>query len=228
MGEGSGGRVTVLLFAAARERAGTSRLELEVPPEGLLLEHLLDGVFAQAPSLRPLRPYLRVAVDRDFADAGTRILPGAEVALIPPVSGGSGPGCFHVVDRALSLDEVVRAVEGPGAGAVVTFTGAVREATAGRAVLRLEYEAYAPMAEAVLSRLGTEVGGRWPGARLAIVHRVGVLSPGELAVVIAAAAPHRAEAFEACRYAIEQLKAEVPIWKKEVFSDGSIWVGLGP
>jgi molybdopterin synthase catalytic subunit len=133
-----------------------------------------------------------------------------------------------VVDRALSLDEVVHAVEGPGAGAVVTFTGAVRDSTAGRPVLRLEYEAYAPMAEAVLSRVGSEVADRWPGSRLAIVHRVGVLTPGELAVVIAAASPHRAEAFDACRHAIERLKVEAPIWKKEVFTDGSSWVGLGP
>ena len=228
MSEASGARITVLLFAAARERAGTSRLELTVPAEGLSLEDLLERLFAQAPLLSPLRPYLRVAVDRDFAPAGSWVRAGAEVALIPPVSGGSGGGCFRVVDRALSLDEVVRAVEGPGPARWSPSPARCGTRPPGRPVLRLEYEAYAPMAEAVLSRLGAEVAGRWAGTRVAIAHRVGVLSPGELAVVIAAASPHRAEAFEACRYAIEQLKVEAPIWKKEVFTDGSVWVGLGP
>ena len=133
-----------------------------------------------------------------------------------------------MTDAPLSLDAVVKAVSGAGQGGVVTFSGAVRDATAGRAVVRLEYEAYGPMAEKKLAEIAAQAAVQWPGARVAIHHRVGVLAPGELAVVIAASTPHRAEAFAACRHAIEQLKAEVPIWKKEVYADGAVWVGLGP
>jgi molybdopterin synthase catalytic subunit len=139
-----------------------------------------------------------------------------------------GAGLFRVVERPLQLSEVVEAVSGVEAGGVVTFSGAVRSHTRGRQVLRLEYEAYGAMAERVLASIGSEAAERCPGSRLAIVHRVGVLVPGELAVVIAAGAPHRAEAFDACRHAIERLKADAPIWKKEVYADGSVWVGLGP
>ncbi len=138
-----------------------------------------------------------------------------------------GASLFAVADRPLSLDEVIRAVGGPGAGGLVTFTGTVRDETGGRRVVRLEYEAYRPMAERSLRRIGEEVGAEH-GAALAAVHRVGVLAPGDAAVVIAAAAPHRAAAFRACEAYLERLKREVPIWKREVFEDGAEWVGLGP
>ena len=119
------------------------------------------------------------------------------------------------------------AVRAPGRGAVVTFTGDVRGETRGRRVLRLEYEAYPAMAERKLREIGERVA-RAHGAEVAIVHRVGRLSPGEAAVVIACAAPHRTPAFRACEETIEALKREVPIWKREVYQDGSEWVGLGP
>lgn len=135
---------------------------------------------------------------------------------------------FEIREEPLELEQVVAAVRGDGLGALVTFSGAVRNATAGRQVLRLEYEAYAPMATRVLAALGEEVARRWPGARVAVQHRVGVLQPGALAVVIAAAAPHRKEAFLACEHTLERLKAEAPIWKREVYADGAVWVGLGP
>lgn len=138
------------------------------------------------------------------------------------------PPTLRLSDGPLSLDEVVRAVSGEDAGAVVTFTGAVRNQTRGRRVLKLEYEAYEAMAVRVLEQIASDVAARWPGSRLGIVHRTGALLPGELAVVIAAASPHRAAAFEACRHAIEALKQDVPIWKKEHFEDGEVWVGLGP
>lgn len=138
------------------------------------------------------------------------------------------PPTLRLSDGPLSLDEVVRAVSGEDAGAVVTFTGAVRNQTRGRRVLKLEYEAYEAMAVRVLEQIASDVAARWPGSRLGIVHRTGALLPGELAVVIAAASTHRAAAFEACRHAIEALKQDVPIWKKEHFEDGEVWVGLGP
>ncbi|MBZ4417049.1 molybdopterin converting factor subunit 1 [Myxococcus sp. RHSTA-1-4] len=221
-----GGSITVLYFAAARERAGGARETLEVPG-GALVGDVLRLLTGKHPALAPLLPHLRVAVDQEFVGPEAPVRAGAEVALIPPVAGGS-PGLFSVVDRPLRLEEAVEAVEGEGYGGLVTFSGSVRDQTKGRRVLRLEYEAYAPMAEKKLAEIGAEVAAQWPGTRLAIVHRVGTLVPGELAVVIAAAAPHRKEAFRGCEHAIERLKQDVPIWKKEFFEDGEVWVGLGP
>src|SRR5262249_35157942 len=144
----------------------------------------------------------------------------------PPVAGGAG--LFRVSDEPLVLDEVVRAVGGESQGGVVTFTGVVRRESRGKKIVRLEYEAYRPMAERTLAEIGAGIAAEWPGARIAIVHRVGKLAVGELAVVIAASAPHRAAAFEACRAAIDRLKESVPIWKKEIAEDGEEWIGLGP
>ena len=217
-------KLTVLYFAAARERVGLAREAWEF--EGRTVGQFLDALRQRHPALGPLIPHLRVAVNQAVAGGEIAIPDGAEVALIPPVAGGAG--AFRITAAPLSLDEVIAAVRAPERGAVVTFSGAVRTATRGRPVVRLEYEAYAPMAERVLAQLGQDVARRWPGTQLAIVHRVGTLNPGECAVVIAAAAPHRAEAFAACELAIEQLKKDAPIWKKEVFADGEVWVGLGP
>jgi MoaE-MoaD fusion protein len=218
--------ITVLYFAAARERVGLPRESLELPP-GTRVADVLRLLATRHPSLAPLLPHLRVAVNQEFSGAEAVVPAGAELALIPPVAGGSG-GLFRVVDRPLRLEEVVEAVSGEAYGGLVTFSGSVRNQTRGRRVLRLEYEAYPPMAEKKLAEIGAEVAAQFSGTRLAIVHRVGTLKPGELAVVIAAAAPHRKEAFLGCEHAIERLKQDVPIWKKEFFEDGEVWVGLGP
>lgn len=219
-------RLTVLYFAAARERAGREGEPLEVA-SGLTVRELTAQLAQLHPPLGPLLPHLRVAVNQEFVPPDSVIPDGAEVALIPPVAGGGG-GLFRVVDRPLQLSEVVEAVSADGMGGVVTFTGSVRDLTRGRKVERLEYEAYAPMAEQTFERIAAEAQQQWPGSQLAIVHRVGTLLPGELAVVIAAAAPHRDAAFAACRHAIERLKQDAPIWKKERYEDGEVWVGLGP
>lgn len=195
-------------------------------PEGATVRSALERIAALHPSLAPLMPHLRVAVNQEFAGVDDLVPNGAELALIPPVAGGAG--VFRVTRSPLSLEEVVRAVGGEDVGGLVTFSGVVRGQTRGRGVQRLEYEAYAPMAEKKLAEIGREVAERWPGTRLSIAHRVGVLEPGELAVVIAAAAPHRKEAFRACEHAIDRLKQDAPIWKKEVYQDGEVWVGLGP
>lgn len=213
-------------FAAARERAGTSSEDLPLPSPATVAA-LLEQACARHPALRPLLPHLRVAVNQEFAAPADAVPEDAEVALIPPVAGGGGEE-FQVLERPLALADVVRLVEGTGQGGLVTFQGAVRDATRGRRVLRLEYEAYAPMAVRKLAEIAAEAAGQWPGTRLAIHHRVGVLQPGELAVVIAASAPHRKEAFRACEHAIDRLKQDVPIWKREVYEDGQVWVGLGP
>lgn len=218
--------VSVLYFAAAREAAGTDRerLGFDAPPK---VRELTARVAELHPGLARLLPHLRVAVDQEFAGPEDLVPSGAEVAFIPPVAGGAG-GLFKVVDRPLSLDEVVQAVSGEGLGGLVTFTGSVRNETRGRRVVRLEYEAYAPMAERMFAKIAQEAAEKWPGVRVAIVHRVGTLLPGDWAVVIAAAAPHRDEAFQACRHAIDRLKQDAPIWKRELYEDGGAWVGLGP
>ncbi len=127
--------------------------------------------------------------------------------------------------EALSLDEAVAVVERPGAGAVVTFVGAVRDENEGRKVTLLEYEAYGSMAEAELVRVEEEIASELPGARVFALHRVGKLSVGEAAVVCAASAPHRDEAFRACRMLIDRIKERLPIWKREHGPDGPYWVG---
>jgi molybdopterin synthase catalytic subunit len=123
---------------------------------------------------------------------------------------------------------VVRAVTGDAQGGIATFTGVVRKHSRGKTIVRLEYEAYRPMAERKLAEIAAQIESEISGARVAIVHRVGTLAVGEAAVVIAASAPHRQQAFEACRLAIDRLKQSVPIWKKEIADDGEEWVGLGP
>jgi molybdopterin synthase catalytic subunit len=214
--------ITVLYFAAAREAAGVESESIPAPSDvGQLRRDLAD----RHPALRPVLPRCRIAVDQAFSEDAGLIRDGVEVAVIPPVSGGSG--LFRVVEEPIVEAQVSAAVASPGRGAVVTFRGDVRAETGGRRVVQLEYEAYRPMAEGALARIGRELEAEH-GASVAVVHRVGRLAPGEAAVVIACAAPHRTAAFRACEAAIERLKREVPIWKREVFQDGSVWVGMGP
>ncbi|MGE0398364.1 MAG: molybdopterin converting factor subunit 1 [Kofleriaceae bacterium] len=218
-------RVTVLYFAVFRERLGIDEEALELPGGA----RVRDAVAALAQKHEPiatLRTKFRVAVNQDFADDDQALSDGDEVALIPPVAGGGR----HVLllETPLSLDRVVAAVSGPGMGGIVTFTGMVRDHARGKRVVRLDYSAYAGMATKEMTRIIEGIEREVPSARLAVEHRIGSLAVGDLAVVIAAAAPHRAEAFDACRQMIERLKESVPIWKREHGDDGSTWVGLGP
>jgi molybdopterin synthase catalytic subunit len=217
-------RVTVLYFAAARERAGIPRETLELR-EGATAADARDAACAAHPALRAIAERLRLAVDQEFAPEDRPLRDGAEVAFIPPVSGGAS--AHRISDGPLSVDAPVQAVAGTDCGAVVSFIGTVRAQNRGRAVMRLDYEAYPQMALRVFARIEEEARARWPGTRLAIHHRVGTLDPGAVSVVIAAASPHRADAFSACRLAIEELKKDAPIWKREHYQDGSEWVGLG-
>jgi molybdopterin synthase catalytic subunit len=143
------------------------------------------------------------------------------------VSGGSETGgrLFRVTTEVLDAREVEVVVAGPESGAIVTFTGTVRDHARGKVVTALDYEAYPPAAEKMLERIGDEIRERWGIERVAIVHRYGLLRVGDASVVIAVASPHRDEAFAACRHAIERIKEIVPIWKKEHYSDGAVWVG---
>jgi molybdopterin converting factor subunit 1 len=216
--------IEVLYFGGAREAAGTARESLAAPPA--TVGDLRRALAARHPALARLLPRCRIAVDEEFAEDAAPLPARGEVAIVPPVSGGA-PARFAVVERPIALAEVVDAVRSPAEGGVVTFTGTVRDETKGRRVLRLEYEAYRGMAERKLAEIGAAVAAAH-GVDVAIVHRVGILSPGDAAVVIACSAPHRTAAFRACEECIERLKKDVPIWKREVFEDGSEWVGLGP
>jgi len=224
-------RIDVLYFAVLRERAGTEceALHLEA---GSTVEAARRVVAARRPELAALLPRVQAAVNRQVAGGAHVLADGDELAFIPPVAGGSGGGGdgrrVAVVATPLDLREAMACVEAPGRGAITTFTGTVRSAGQLAEVTRLEYEAYAPMAEDVLRAIADEIEREWPGARVAIHHRVGSLAVGDAAVVIAVGAPHRAAAFEACRAAIERLKQRAPIWKKEFGPDGAVWVGMGP
>jgi molybdopterin synthase catalytic subunit len=219
-------RIDVLYFAIVRERLRRDRDSLELP-DGATVADALAAVAERHPTVAPLLPQVQAAVNRSMASAAHALHDGDELALIPPVAGGA-PRPIAVLPRALSLDDVLRVVEGPERGGVVTFTGMVRRDGHRGPVERLEYEAYIEMAEQVLAEIAEEIHREWPGTRVAIHHRVGSLAVGETAVVIAAAAPHRAEAFEACRAAIDRLKRRAPIWKKEIGPDGEEWIGHCP
>ncbi|MEO8704990.1 MAG: molybdopterin converting factor subunit 1 [Kofleriaceae bacterium] len=219
-------RVTVLYFAVFRERLGRTEEALELP-DGSRVQDAIELLAGHHAAIAVLRGKFRVAVNAEFCDDDQVLRDGDEVALIPPVAGGAGRH-VRLLDEPLSLDRVVAAVTGPGMGGVVTFTGAVRRHSRGVVVQRLEYEAYGPMAVREMTRLCEEIEAEIAGTALAVEHRVGTLAIGDVAVVIAAAAPHRAEAFDACRAMIDRLKDRVPIWKKEIGEDGAEWVGLGP
>lgn len=220
-------RIHVRLFAVCRDRAGADGLDLDLPGDTISVPDLKAQIAQTAPVLAPLMPIVRVAVNQTFAFDSETITEGDEVALIPPVSGGGPDGLFEVRDGPVTTQEVEDAVRHPGAGAVLSFLGTVRDHTKEHSVSALEYEAYDEMAVKYLRKVGAEVCAQWPGARIAIVHRTGRLVPGEPSVAISVSSPHRADAFEACRHAIERLKEDVPVWKKEFRGDGSVWVGVG-
>lgn len=214
-------QVHLRLFGAVREAVGSKELELSLAA-GARVADLRTLLLRQFPGLRPLDARVRIAVNRELAECDAVLSEGDEVALLPPVAGGVG-ACTLSASR-LEVDAVVARVTGPDVGGVVTFIGTVRDQARGRSIDHLEYEAYPEMAEREMQRIIDEAAARFPGARVAIAHRTGHLSVGEIAVVVAAAAPHRAEAFSACRFAIDTLKERVPIWKKEIASDGAYWV----
>ena len=198
-------RVTVRLFAQLRERAGRPELELELP-DGARVRDALAAVGELAAGLPVV-----MAVNREYAAEDAPLAPDDELALVPPVSGGSTTGVVHarVLEEPLSLDRLVALVRDPRAGAVVTFAGVTRE------VDRLHYEAYAEMAEAELARIAGAARERHGLCAVAVEHRVGAVPLSEPSVLIAVSAPHRAEAFAGAREVIDEVKARAPIWKRE-------------
>jgi MoaE-MoaD fusion protein len=210
-------RVVVRLFAGLRERAGADRRELELG-EGSSVEDVWAAL-----GLGDEPAGLLYAVNRTYADRGQALAEGDEVALIPPVSGGA----FRLTHGPVNLTSVVVEVVDEQAGAIATFLGTVRAHSRGRDVIALEYEAYEEMAEDVMTTIANELQERYELCKVAMSHRLGRVDVGETSVAIAVSAPHRQDALAACADAIEALKAEVPLWKKELYADGEEWIGRG-
>jgi molybdopterin converting factor subunit 1 len=214
-------KLTVKLFGALREALGRPELSLELP-EGTSVGELRRTLGREHPAFERYGERLATSVNMEVVPPETRLQEGDEVAFLPPVAGGAGD-CW-LSESPLEVEQVLARVAGPGRGGLVTFLGTVRDHARGRSIRHLEYEAYPGMAEREMEKIAATAAERWPGVRVAIAHRTGRLEIGEVAVAIAAAGPHREEAFAACRFAIDTLKQTVPIWKKEFARDGDYWV----
>ncbi len=214
-------KVRVIAFATASDVLGREALELTLP-EAAGLAELRQALVGRHPNLDPIWDRLAVAVDGALTRGEERLTDGCEVALLPPVSGGAPRTA--ITGEPIGVASVERSVAGAGRGAVLLFLGTVRDHHRGRAVDRLTYSAYRPMAEQILERIAGELESGSEGLRVAIVHRLGVVPVGEASVVIATASAHRAAAYDASREALERLKREVPIWKREHYADGeAVW-----
>jgi MoaE-MoaD fusion protein len=232
-------RLEVRTFGGLAERAGLATLIVELP-DGADVALLRRVVAAQHPELAPLMPRVAVSVDLELADDATVLTPGTEVALLPPVAGGSDvddTGAHDVASRTitglvhgpLDVEGTIARIGAPDVGAVVTFLGTVRDhAEDLDGVVRLEYSAYEAMAARELALIADEIRTAHPEVRgLALLHALGELQVGAHTILVAAASPHRAEAFAACRDALEAVKERVPVFKREVTADGAHrWVGL--
>ena len=209
--------MVVRLFAGLRERAGTDRRELDLD-DSASIEDVWPAL-----DLGDEPAGLLYAVNRTYADRGQALGEGDEVALIPPVSGGA----FRLTHGPVNLTSLDVEVVDEQAGAIATFLGTVRAHSRGRDVIALEYEAYEEMAEDVMTTIADELLARYDLCKVAMSHRLGRVEVGETSVAIAVSAPHRQDALAACADAIEALKSQVPLWKKELYVGGEEWIGRG-
>ncbi len=227
--------VRVLFFGAARDAVGDEQIDLACGV-GCTTGEAFEKVLAEYPTLNRFGKSLLLAVNQQYADTKRELQEGDELAIFPPVSGGSAGSAgilpassadndfFELTTEPIDVAGVARRVVLPQCGATVSLDGYAREWTKGRRTLYLVYEAYEPMALTEMKRLGEQAHEKFDIAHIGIVHRTGRLEIGETSVVISVSAPHRRAAFEACEWAIRELKRTVPIWKKEVFEDGELWV----
>jgi len=239
-------RVSVRLFAGLHDLVGRREVELELV-DGATVADLREQLASQYPAVAPLMSALVCAVNEEYVPNERRLSPGDEVALIPPVSGGSSAGGgqtrpwrarlggsapgggaaadrFQVTQEPLDPQRLVNLVRRDESGAVALFYGVVRNHSQGRRVLYLEYDAYPSMAVKKMHQVAEEARSRWDITDIAINHRIGRLEVGETSLLVAVSAPHRREAFEACHYAVDRIKEIVPVWKKEVWEGGESWV----
>jgi molybdopterin synthase catalytic subunit len=218
-------RVRILFFGLLKDVAGKSSDSLELP-EGASVRDVLEHYLMRVPKLQTAMASIAVAVNQQYASAETTLKSGDEVALLPPVSGGSGKAAI-TRDAIRTADALARLKRGED-GAAVVFEGVVRNQTRGRAAIYLDYEAYEEMALDQLESLAHQALKEFAIRDVAIVHRLGRLEVGEISVLIVVASAHRAAAFDACRWVIDTLKRTVPIWKKEYFEDGAVWADGEP
>ena len=225
-------RLRVLFFGMLKDLVGQPADEIELP-DGTELGAVFERYAARYPRLRELAPSIVAARNQEFAGRDTRLADGDEVAFLPPVSGGTDGDCaeiesggnyFALTHHPIDTREVVARILSGRDGGVVTFEGVVRNNTKGRPTLFLDYECYEAMALKVIAKLGCEIAGSFPITRIAIVHRLGRMLIGETSVAVIVTAPHRRAAFDASLEGINRLKKLVPIWKKEHFVDGEVWV----
>jgi len=217
-------KLRLLLFAGLAERLGGSEIELELDDGPWTAGRLKDVLIDQFPAAEDGLRSAFIAVNQAYAEETTPIRETDEVAVIPPVSGGE-PELASITREPIDANEVAAKVSHPNHGAAIVFIGTTREYTHGQRTTLLEYEAYEPMALRTMNQIIDEIRECWNGALCALTHRLGTVGIGEASVVIAVSAPHRDAAYEASRYAIDRLKQIVPIWKKEVWEDGSEWKG---
>jgi molybdopterin converting factor subunit 1 len=234
MPEETTGSVHVLLFGQARELAGTAETAVEVGG-GATVGDALAALIARYPALGPFDRVLLAAVNETYAARAEPVRPGDTLAVFPPVSGGEERpedsiavpvvDFFELTRGPISIEAMrARLLRGED-GAVCIFDGVARNNTKGRPTLHLEYEGYEEMAVKTMRELGADVRGQWPDVdHIGITHRLGRIEIGESSVVIVVTSAHRRVTFEACRFAIDRLKQIVPIWKKEFFADGAVWV----
>lgn len=223
-------RIRILLFGMLKDVAGKSSDWMDLPA-GASVRDVLERFNSQSPAMKDAMASLAVAVNQQYAGAGTTLNDGDEVALLPPVSGGLGNSTFRrasivrgPIDSGAILDRIKRGED----GAVVVFEGVVRNQTRGRKTLFLDYEAYEEMALQQMEALTAQALSNFQIRDAMLVHRLGRLEIGETSVLVVVASAHRAAAFDACRWLIDNLKRTVPIWKKEHFEDGAVWAAGEP
>jgi MoaE-MoaD fusion protein len=221
-----GMRVRVLFFGQLKDIVGVSHEDAELS-EGSRVEDLFQRYGRRFPKLSEFRPSVAASVNQEYSDWRALLSNGDEVAFLPPVSGGqqaaAAQDLIQLVREPIRSYEIAEGLKSPGDGALAVFDGFVRNSFKGQRTLYLEYEAYEPMAYSKMREIGGELRVKFPINRFAIVHRLGRIEIGETSVLIAVSSPHRATAFDACRYAIDTLKRTVPIWKKEYFVGGAVW-----
>jgi molybdopterin synthase catalytic subunit len=216
-------RVHVRLFASYREAAGVGHIELDLPAGAKVRDAIAEIVRAH-PLIAEGRQVV-IARNREYATPDEPLADGDEVALIPPVSGGGAAlPLVRISAERLSVDDAIALGSDPRWGGIVVFLGTVRDASRGKRVTHLEYEAYPEMAESKMREIARALEQKYAPCRLVLHHRIGDLAIGDIAVIIVAGAPHRDAAFSAAREAIDQLKTIVPIWKKEYSEDGAVWI----
>ena len=230
-------QVRVLFFGVLKDLAGQSADSLSLP-EHAILGDVLAHYEARVPGLRTLSSSLAMSINQEYAGPESKLQPGDEIALLPPVSGGSGDAaldssvergnCARIVRNKIDTAALLGKIKCPPDGAVVVFEGVVRDNSRGRRTLLLDYEVYEDMALKQMNGLIEQALSQFRVREAAIVHRVGRLQIGETSVVVVVASAHRGAAFDACRWLIDTLKLTVPIWKKEYFEDGAVWADGEP